>query len=290
VYCHSCDYNLAGLAAGRCPECARAFDPADPATYALFPQRSTRRRRWAAGASSALVLGAVAWLGFHVASPPAPVLLFLTLWVGLLGLMGLVLGIRPRAKAASRSLIVLALLPGFIMAGLFYSLALHMHRHLGGWPAALGTGGLPPSLETHAQLAVGTFGLLFLVNALGLPLMFATCAAVPRWRGGLFILGAYAMSSCLSFGVMLLAPPTVPVLVVGLKAVHQWVARYPHSCRPTPRRTVAISGRGLGGGLDRSGCVAPLTPRLPFSPPTVSQALHPPSPTGEFAPNIATRL
>lgn len=29
VYCRSCQYNLAGLDAGCCPECGRQFDPAD---------------------------------------------------------------------------------------------------------------------------------------------------------------------------------------------------------------------------------------------------------------------
>lgn len=33
VRCLSCDYELANLTEHRCPECGRAFDPDDPATF-----------------------------------------------------------------------------------------------------------------------------------------------------------------------------------------------------------------------------------------------------------------
>ena len=33
MHCIDCDYALKKLKANRCPECGRAFDPADPATY-----------------------------------------------------------------------------------------------------------------------------------------------------------------------------------------------------------------------------------------------------------------
>jgi hypothetical protein len=32
-HCRSCRYDLAGLAAGPCPECGALFDPADPETF-----------------------------------------------------------------------------------------------------------------------------------------------------------------------------------------------------------------------------------------------------------------
>lgn len=37
MYCRSCHYDLRSLPAGRCPECATAFDPADPATFDAGP-------------------------------------------------------------------------------------------------------------------------------------------------------------------------------------------------------------------------------------------------------------
>ena len=33
IYCLGCRYPLRGLDRSRCPECGRAFDPADPATF-----------------------------------------------------------------------------------------------------------------------------------------------------------------------------------------------------------------------------------------------------------------
>lgn len=45
VYCASCGYDLAGLPAGKCPECERGFDPGDPGTFDARPRR-TRRRKW----------------------------------------------------------------------------------------------------------------------------------------------------------------------------------------------------------------------------------------------------
>lgn len=44
-YCRACDYPLGGVEPPKCPECGRAFDPADPATVSARP--AARRRRWA---------------------------------------------------------------------------------------------------------------------------------------------------------------------------------------------------------------------------------------------------
>ena len=51
-YCTSCDYPLAGVPGTVCPECGRAFDPADPKTFAAKP--GARRRRWTRRALYAL--------------------------------------------------------------------------------------------------------------------------------------------------------------------------------------------------------------------------------------------
>ncbi len=37
MYCLGCQYDLRGLPERRCPECGRAFDPQDPATYLKVP-------------------------------------------------------------------------------------------------------------------------------------------------------------------------------------------------------------------------------------------------------------
>src|SRR5438105_3678911 len=45
TYCRGCGYVLHGLAQNRCPECGRAFDPADRKTYATS-RRALLLRRW----------------------------------------------------------------------------------------------------------------------------------------------------------------------------------------------------------------------------------------------------
>ena len=40
MYCRSCRYGLAGLEAGRCPECGLPFDPTDPTTYVDWRYKS----------------------------------------------------------------------------------------------------------------------------------------------------------------------------------------------------------------------------------------------------------
>lgn len=66
MYCRTCVYDLAGLEAGRCPECGRGFDRADPRSY--------RRRRpgppWVVGIGFAILIGIIAASGFWAALLP----------------------------------------------------------------------------------------------------------------------------------------------------------------------------------------------------------------------------
>jgi hypothetical protein len=50
-----CDYDLQGVAAGACPECGRAFDPANPETWSASPAFKRRRLERAA-----IVIGCLA--------------------------------------------------------------------------------------------------------------------------------------------------------------------------------------------------------------------------------------
>jgi hypothetical protein len=45
MHCRKCGYQLAGLSENRCPECGRAFDPANPSSYDRDPGRWRSRRR-----------------------------------------------------------------------------------------------------------------------------------------------------------------------------------------------------------------------------------------------------
>ena len=64
MHCTSCQYDLAGLEAGACPECGRRFDPGDPATFGI-PGFEHRRRRVMIGVAAAGLL-AVMTIGFSV--------------------------------------------------------------------------------------------------------------------------------------------------------------------------------------------------------------------------------
>jgi len=62
-YCRGCNYNLHGLTASRCPECGRAFDPANPKTYRSHPPRDWLRyaKRAAYAVAMLLLLLAGTW-------------------------------------------------------------------------------------------------------------------------------------------------------------------------------------------------------------------------------------
>lgn len=58
--CPGCDHGLDTLPAGRCPECGRPFDPADPAT---LRHRFVAWRYWLPAVAVAIVLGVGGWAG-----------------------------------------------------------------------------------------------------------------------------------------------------------------------------------------------------------------------------------
>ena len=78
----------------------------------------------------------------------------------------------------------LAALPGLLALSAFYSLAIRMHSRLGGWPDFIGDERLPPELVTHAEVSSALFGSVLLL-ALGMPLVLALFALLPRLRPGM---------------------------------------------------------------------------------------------------------
>jgi len=118
---------------------------------------------------------------------------------------GPILGARS-AAGRSRSAVAAAAFHPLLVVGLFYSLAVHMHRRLGGWPERIGDAGFPDDLVVHANIAQGAFGALLLGGLLVLPLALVFCACVPGLRWSLRYLGIYGFLSVAAVGITQLAP------------------------------------------------------------------------------------
>lgn len=118
---------------------------------------------------------------------------------------GPIVGARS-APAYSRLAVAAAAFHPLLVVGLFYSLALHMHRRLGGWPERIGDAGFPDDLILHASIAHGAFGSMLLGALLVLPVALVSCACVPRARSSLRYLGIYGFLSIVAVGITQLAP------------------------------------------------------------------------------------
>ncbi len=60
---------------------------------------------------------------------------------GMLALASIVIAIRVRPARQSRAALMTAVLSPLVMVALFYSLAIHVYYHLGGWPAPISATG-----------------------------------------------------------------------------------------------------------------------------------------------------
>jgi len=106
----------------------------------------------------------------------------------------------------SRISIVALSLPCFLALALFYTLAVHMRRSLGGWPSGIGTSGFPPALLTHAAIATHYFWTWLLVSLLTLPVLILTSLLVPRWRALTPYFALYGFLLFTSIAFVLLSP------------------------------------------------------------------------------------
>src|SRR4051794_19891946 len=77
--CRGCGYLLVGQTAGRCPECGRAFDVADPRTV-HFGRRRERFGAWVARRMRAFVGVPVGWLTIVAGLLATAAVLSLTRW------------------------------------------------------------------------------------------------------------------------------------------------------------------------------------------------------------------
>ena len=135
----------------------------------------------------------------------SPILLVAML-AGILALVAIVVAFRMRPAKQSLIAVAAAVLPALLMLALFYSLAIHMHQSLGGWPASIGERGFPASLTTHGYIATTYFSILLLVSIFAWPISFLFCLLIRRWRVCVYYLGVYALSCLVCLGAMLLAP------------------------------------------------------------------------------------
>ncbi len=68
IFCRDCGYALDGLRTHECPECGRAFDPADPSSFYIKNMPGPNARWWLKQpgwlffASIALPIGLALWL------------------------------------------------------------------------------------------------------------------------------------------------------------------------------------------------------------------------------------
>jgi len=106
----------------------------------------------------------------------------------------------------SRTGITIAALPGVVMLALFYSLAIHMHQSLGGWPTSIGERGFPPALVTHSAVTAHVFTALFLSLFIS-PIPILACLLVERWRRFAVYFAVYAGVFLLCFVVTQFAAP-----------------------------------------------------------------------------------
>ena len=106
---------------------------------------------------------------------------------------------------ASRIGIAIAALPGVLMLALFYSLAVHMHHALGGWPTSIGERGFPPALVTHATVTMNFFLGLFLSLFVS-PIPFLACVLVKRWQRFATYFAVFAAVALLSLVLIQFAP------------------------------------------------------------------------------------
>ena len=203
VFCKTCEYELTGTLENRCPECARPFDPGTPETYEVMPGHRRRKRQYLVATAFALLVIVMLFEGIRRYEPW---LTYIAVLIGGPGLIALFLGIHLRRSTPKPLLTLLAVAPSALLLGLFYSLAVHMHQTLGGWPASIGNNGFSSSLNIHDGVTSWYFGLTLLLNLTLMPLLMLISTGLRQTRGALYYLGMNAVVFCVANGAMNLAP------------------------------------------------------------------------------------
>ena len=106
----------------------------------------------------------------------------------------------------SRTGLIIAAAPAVAMLLVYYSLAIHMHQALGGWPTSIGERGFPPGLLLHANIDMYFCVALICSVVFVAPVAAIVCGVSRHWRRFLPYLGLYVLSCVIAAGLMQLAP------------------------------------------------------------------------------------
>ena len=174
MHCRTCQYSLDGISEGRCPECGTGFDPDDLDSY-IDPTSSAYRAEEIAVTGGSLGVLLLTQIVIALTIYPDGVLFFSAV-LALPAALVLILAMRLARRRWTRTLLLLATLPGWIIISNFLFLAIHMRIELGGWPSTIGNAGFSSPLLGHAKLTGVIFSaglaLTLLAPALGVVLLF----------------------------------------------------------------------------------------------------------------------
>jgi hypothetical protein len=174
MHCRKCHYTLDGISEGRCPECGTNFDPEDPDSYLDSSSSAYRAEELQ---NTGCTLGVLLLTQIVIALTIYPEgMLFFSAVLALPAALVLILAMRFARRRLTRTLLLLATLPGWIIISNFLFLAIHMLIELGGWPSTIGNAGFSSPLLGHAKLTGVIFfaglALTLLAPALGVVLLF----------------------------------------------------------------------------------------------------------------------
>ncbi len=99
----------------------------------------------------------------------------------------------------------IAILPYLLALLLFYSLAIHMHQSLDGWPG-IGTDGFPSALLMHDKIQGAYISYLLLFTIFVVPAIILVCLLVSRWRHLVVYFVLHLVSLPVCYVLMQLAP------------------------------------------------------------------------------------
>lgn len=105
----------------------------------------------------------------------------------------------------NRNAMIALVTPSLFYLVMFYTLAVHMHQSLGGWPTSIGDRGFPEGLVLHANLVRVCFYVLLMGTVFIWPAIFFP-AVLFKVRFALPYLSIHAVSFTAAFGLMLMAP------------------------------------------------------------------------------------